>query len=301
MAHDSPTDSRIPELARKLVDWIRPLQSCAVALSGGVDSAVVALAARLALGDHALAVTGVSPSQAAGERSAAQRIAAQIGIRHFSIETHEIERDDYRSNDARRCYHCKSELYAQIAELRGAERFAVILSGANQDDLSDYRPGLQAASEFQVRHPLAECAVDKVTVRELARFWELDVWDKPATPCLSSRIAYGVDVSVERLRRIDAAEQLLRARGYGPLRVRLHEGELARIELPPQQIFKMASEVERTAIAEAFLNLGFRFVSLDMSGFRSGGLNTLLPLDVHSTSTQATMDVRREPSVPSPP
>jgi uncharacterized protein len=255
----------------------------------------------LALGDNAVAITGVSPSLADGELNVAQRIAAQIGIRHRLIETREMQRDDYRRNDERRCFHCKSELYSQIARLQNEERFAIVLSGANLDDLSDYRPGLQAASEFPVRHPLAECGIGKSDVRKIARWWGLEIWDKPASPCLSSRIAYGVEVSEERLRRIDAAEALLRARGFGPLRVRLHPGELARIELPIEQISRLIHDAERTAIADALSQLGFRFVSLDLAGFHSGGLNTLLPIEVRASAVASPSDQGNAAGAPASP
>ena len=270
---------RLKGLVRRLVDFVRPLESCAVAFSGGVDSAVVAPAAQLALGDRALAITGVSPSLAHGELEIARRIAAQIGIRHRIIETHETELDDYRRNDARRCFHCKSHLYSEIAKLRTEEGFAAILSGTNKNDLGDHRPGLSAADSLGVRHPLAECEIDKPTVRALARCWNLEVWNKPATPCLASRVAYGVTVTDERLHKIDLAEQFLRGLGFDSLRVRFHEGDLARIEVSVEQIARLAAEPARSAIIERLRDLGFRFVSLDLMGFRSGGLNALLQIE----------------------
>jgi uncharacterized protein len=264
--------------ARRLVDRIRAMKSCAVAFSGGVDSAVLVKAAYEALGEHALAVTGVGPSFASGELENAREVARQVGIRHRVVETREAELADYQRNDARRCFHCKSHLYGMIAELRGDEHFREILSGTNADDLADYRPGLDAARAFNVRHPLAECGLDKQAVRGLARYWNLSVWDKPAAPCLSSRIAYGVAVTPERLNRIDAAEVYLKSLGLDTLRVRLHEGDLARIEVPTDQLAALISESARTEIIAKFRALGFRFIALDLAGVQSGGLNALLQI-----------------------
>ncbi len=274
------------EVAQRLFDFIRPLSSCAVAFSGGVDSAVVGRAAFEALGEHALAVTGVSPSLASGELEIAQRIAQQIGIRHRIIETHETELADYQRNDARRCFHCKSHLYGEIFALRGEEVFQTILSGTNLDDLGDYRPGLEAATNFQVLHPLAECKLDKNSVRALARWWGLEIWNKPAAPCLASRVAYGVAATEERLARIDAAEKFLKGLGFDRLRVRLHEGELARIEVPADQLSLLTSEPTRTNLVKRLRDLGFRFVSLDLTGFQSGGLNALLALDTNAKTVE---------------
>ncbi len=293
MVIECDENDRLNDIVQRLVDFIRPMGSCAVAFSGGVDSAVVAQAAQVALGDRALAVTGVSPSLAAGELEIARRIAAEIGIRHRILETHETEIDDYRRNDARRCFHCKSNLYSEIAKLRSDEGFSAILSGTNKDDISDHRPGLSAAETFGVRHPLAECDIDKPMVRAVARRWNLEVWNKPATPCLASRIAYGVTVTDERLQKVDLAERFLRGLGFDSLRVRFHEGDLARIEVPVEQISRLAAEPARSAIIERLRDLGFRFVSLDLMGFRSGGLNALLPLVTTGARSASVEDFER--------
>ncbi len=274
-------DEMCAKTAQRLIDFIRSFVSCAVAFSGGVDSAVVARAAFEALGEHALAITGVSPSLASGELEVAQRIAQRIGIRHRVISTRETELAEYQRNDARRCFHCKSHLYGEIFALRENEGFQTILSGTNLDDLGDYRPGLEAATEFEVRHPLAECKLDKKAVRALARWWGLEIWNKPAAPCLASRIAYGVAATEERLTLIDAAEKFLKGLGLDQLRVRLHEGELARIEVPANQLSLLTSEPTRTNVVRMLREMGFRFVSLDLAGFQSGGLNALLKLDAN--------------------
>ena len=257
-------------LARRdcLLEILRDCGSVVVAFSGGIDSTVVAQAAQLALGDRAVAVTADSPSVARRELDDANRLAEQIGIRHVVVKTDEFADPDYVRNDGTRCYHCKSELYDRIETLLPELGPAVVCSGANVDDQGDYRPGLKAAAERGVRHPLQEAGITKADVRGLALSWGLPTWDKPASPCLSSRLAPGVQVTVERTARVEAAEDYLQALGYRECRVRLHEGELARIEVPP------------SGLARRFRELGFGFVTLDLEGFRSGSMNELIPLEV---------------------
>jgi pyridinium-3,5-biscarboxylic acid mononucleotide sulfurtransferase len=251
----------------------------AVAFSGGVDSPVVAQAAYDALGDAALAVTAVSESLAAGEEEEAVALARRIGIRHRLIRTEEFADPNYLRNQPDRCYFCKSELYGRLEGLLGALGADVIASGANADDMGDHRPGMRAAGEHGVRHPLLECGLDKAAVRDLARAWDLPTWDKPATPCLSSRIAYGESVTPERVRMVDQAEQWLRHRGLRLLRVRYHKGDLARIEVPIDELPRLASPEVRDELTRAFHAFGFRYVTLDLEGFRSGSLNGLIPVD----------------------
>jgi pyridinium-3,5-biscarboxylic acid mononucleotide sulfurtransferase len=265
--------------ADKLVDLLRSFRRVAVALSGGVDSAVVAQAAQLALGADALAITADSPSVARRDLADARSVAEQIGIRHVNVGTEEFTDPDYIRNDGSRCYHCKSELYDRIVALRSKLHFDVICSGANLDDLGDYRPGLIAAADHGVRHPLQELGFRKTVVRDLARHWGLPVADKPASPCLSSRVAPGVAVTIERTARIEAAELLLRELGLAECRVRLHEGELARIEVPARSIERLAEPEVREALSRSFRALGFKFVTLDLDGFRSGSLNELIDLN----------------------
>jgi pyridinium-3,5-biscarboxylic acid mononucleotide sulfurtransferase len=263
--------------AESLVDFIRQFDGCIVAYSGGVDSAVVAKAAQLALGERALAVTGVSASLAAGELEAAQRIAAAIGIRHQTLNTDELSQPAYLQNAPDRCFHCKTELYTQLE--REAARLGVctIFNGANADDLGDFRPGMRAADQHAVRSPLAECGLDKAAVRAVARHWEIEIWDKPATPCLSSRVAYGLGITPERLVRIDAAEQTLRSLGLGAVRVRLHENELARLEVPLSALPRLCEGAVRETVVARLRELGFRYVTLDLEGFRSGSFQQLVP------------------------
>jgi uncharacterized protein len=261
-----------------LLASIRGLPSCAVAFSGGVDSAVVAKAAALALGERAVAVTGTSASLASGELEQAQELARLIGIRHVVVSTHELSSSDYARNAPDRCFHCKTELYTRLEALLPELGVEVILNGANADDLGDYRPGMQAAANHRIQSPLADCGLTKADVRELAAEWGLPVWDKPATPCLSSRIAYGEAVTPERLAMVDRAEQHLRGLGLRELRVRYHKGDLARIEVPPAELPRLVEASQRQDLTAALRELGFKFVTLDLEGFRSGSLNQLVQI-----------------------
>lgn len=249
----------------------------AVAFSAGVDSTIVAMAAQLACGEHAVAVTAASPSLAEGEQHEAEMLAMRIGIRHVIVSTNEFSDPNYRTNPVNRCYFCKSELYSQLVAMAPTFGVDVLANGANLDDRGDYRPGMQAANEFMVRSPLIEAEFTKADVRELARLWQLPVWDKPATPCLSSRIAYGVEVTPERVRRIDDAErflkQLLQIR---ELRVRCEANELARVEIPREHLDKMFSSILREQVRIKLHELGFRFVTIDLDGFRSGSMNGVI-------------------------
>ena len=251
----------------------------AVAFSAGVDSTVVAQAAQLACGDLAVAATAVSDSLAAGELDSARELVLRIGIRHEILHTTEFSNPDYLRNAGDRCYHCKTELYTQLEGITEHLGVEVIVNGANVDDQGDYRPGMQAAKEHTVRSPLIEVGLTKAEVRELAQHWDLPVWDKPASPCLSSRIAYGLEVTPERVRRVDAAEQFLRQRlGIRELRVRHEAHDLARIEVAIEELPRLVATELRAEITDHLRALGFRFVTIDLEGFRSGSLNAALPL-----------------------
>jgi uncharacterized protein len=277
---DSLSITQISKQAQTLVRFISQFESCAVALSAGVDSSVVAKAAFLAVGDRAIAVTAQSASLASGELHLAQQTAALIGIRHQVIETAEFENADYLRNADDRCYHCKTELYQKLHSLAAATAGCVLLSGTNLDDLGDYRPGLVAGVEHQVVTPLADCRIDKATVRGIAKFWDLPVWDRPASPCLSSRIAYGETVTPERLAMVDAAECFLRDRGFIDVRVRYHRDSLARIEVNAEQISDLTGDSMRQTVDAKLRSLGFSFVTIDLRGFQSGSLNQLLQIQI---------------------
>lgn len=267
--------SSIQDIARRLMDRIRRYGPCAVAFSGGVDSAVVAKAAVLVLEIRAVAVTAVSPSLAAVERRDAIELAKAIGIRHVMIQTSEFDRPEYRANAGNRCFYCKDTLYSVTKNQLDELGVSVILNGANLDDLGDHRPGMQAAADHHVCSPLIEEGIDKGTVRELARYWQLNVAEKPASPCLASRIAYGVEVTPERVGRVERAEAFIRElTGITQLRVRCEANELARIEVPAAAVQRLAADPIRSAIAECLRAEGFRFITLDLEGFRSGSLNS---------------------------
>ena len=264
----------------RLLAVLAEMPGVAVAFSGGIDSTVVAKAAALALGSKAVAVTADSASVPRSELATAREVAAIIGIRHVVVNTDEFENPEYLKNDGARCYHCKSELYSRIEVLLPDLGVSIIASGANLDDLGDYRPGLTAAAEHSVRHPLQEAGFTKADVRALAMHWELPTWDKPAAPCLSSRLAPGLAVTPERTKRVEEAEAYLRNLGLRECRVRYHEGDLARIEVPLSDLANLASEAVREKLAREFRRLGFKFITLDLDGFRSGSLNELVPLEL---------------------
>jgi uncharacterized protein len=243
-----------------------------VAFSGGVDSSYLAFALARAQGDRAVAVTALSPSVPAIQREMARRIAAQVGIRHVEIETREMDEAGYRANDRDRCYFCKSELYGRLERLADGQRFHVMLSGTNADDLGDFRPGLRAAGERGVRHPLLEVGLAKADIRRLSLQAGLPTWNAPASPCLASRIPYGQEVTVDKLAQIEAAEALLRSLGLPELRVR-HHGDVARIEVPVARLAELTAEGVRERVVADLKSLGFKHVALDLEGFRSGSLN----------------------------
>jgi uncharacterized protein len=264
----------------RLLATLRGYGRVAVAFSGGIDSTVVAQAAQIALGDAAIAVTAVSDSLASGELEEAEALAHRIGIAQRVIRTEEFADPNYVRNNPDRCYFCKSELYGRLGGMLGVLGVDVIASGANTDDAGDHRPGMRAAGEHGVRHPLQECGLSKADVRALAKAWDLPTWDKPATPCLSSRVAYGEEVTPERVRMIDQAEQWLRRHsGLRTLRVRYHKGDLARIEVPIEELPRLAAPEIRAELVQALRNCGFKYVALDLEGFRSGSLNALIPVE----------------------
>ncbi len=255
---------------------LRPLGRVLVGYSGGVDSAVLAVAAHRVLGENAIAVTADSESYASGELEAASELMRDLGIRHEVVRTGELQNPDYASNPVNRCYFCKQELFIHMRRMAAELEADAILYGQNRDDVGDFRPGAQAAREYGVRAPLQEAGLGKQDVRDLARAWGLPVWNRPAMACLSSRFPYGTPVTAEGLRMVDRAEAFLRGLGFEQLRVR-HHTDVARIELPAADLDRLLADAQlRGRIHGSLTGIGYRFAAADLRGFRSGSLNEVL-------------------------
>ena len=249
-----------------------------IAYSGGIDSTLVAKVAHDTLGDRALAITAVSPSLLPEELEDARVQAAQIGISHEVVTTHEMDNPNYTSNPVNRCYFCKSELHDTLKPLAIERGYPYVVDGVNADDLGDYRPGIQAAKERGARSPLAELGITKAEIRRLTKEFDLPWWDKPSQPCLSSRFPYGEEITIAKLQRVGRAEVYLRKLGWQNLRVR-SQGETARIELLPEQIKDFVTKTDLNQLVETFQGYGFVFVTLDLEGYRSGKLNWIVSGD----------------------
>lgn len=259
---------------------LRSLHTVVVAFSGGVDSTFVLKAAVEALGPaRVIAATSCSDSVPETERAQATDLAALVGAEHVLVHTDEFANPDYLANPTNRCYFCKSTLYTHLERLRVQRGFAAIVNGTNADDLGDWRPGLEAAREFQVRSPAAEAGLTKQEIRRLSQRLGLPTFDKPASPCLSSRVPYGQAITPEKLERIDHCERFLRDLGFRECRVRHYE-ELARIEVPVEELSRLVEVETRTRVEANFRAAGFRYVTVDLRGLRSGSLNDVIPLNL---------------------
>ncbi|MBD3237719.1 MAG: ATP-dependent sacrificial sulfur transferase LarE [Candidatus Eisenbacteria bacterium] len=259
----------------ELLAWLRSLEGAVVAFSGGVDSTLLAHAAQEALGARALAVTARSASFARQEHQAARDLAERIGIRHRFVATSELDDPHYRSNPPDRCYHCKRILFRELLRVAAEEGLPVVIEGSNRDDQADYRPGRRALRELGIRSPFAELGWTKAEIRTRSRMLELPTWEKPAAACLASRVPYGEEITAERLARIDRAEELVRAVGVAQVRVRDH-GPVARIEVPAEMIPRLTESETRQRLVAELRALGYRYVALDMEGYRTGALNEML-------------------------
>jgi uncharacterized protein len=267
--------SELETKQQRLEEALSKLPSLIVAYSGGVDSAYLAFAAHHALGGRMLAVTALSASYSASDRAEAEKCVARCHFPHEFISTNELANPSYRANNADRCYFCKDELFVRLDELASRRGFAAVAYGINKDDLGDWRPGQQAAREHKVLTPLLDAGLTKADIRELSRQVKLPVWDRPASACLSSRIAYGIEVTPARLAVVERGEEAVRALGFRQFRVRYHE-ELVRIEISLEELPRALDPGMTRKFVEIFKPLGFKFVTLDLEGFRSGSMNSVV-------------------------
>jgi uncharacterized protein len=264
----------------QLRELFRTLGSVIVAYSGGVDSSYVAYVANAELGERAVCITGQSASLAAYQTEEIDRVVQSFGFNHEIINTDELSLPGYRANNGERCYFCKDELYGKLESIAQSRGIDHIVDGSTVDDLDDYRPGRQAAKQHAVRSPLIEVGLNKNEVRELSRRAMLPTWDKPASPCLSSRIAYGTTVTIERLQKVDRGEEILREFGFREFRVRHHD-TLVRLEISPAEMDRVLQKEVVEQLAARFRELGFKYVTLDLHGFRSGSMNEALPITIN--------------------
>lgn len=271
-------DALTPELTAKLAGLrrrLRELESVLIAFSGGVDSSFLAKIAREELADRAVAVTARSETYPLFEYKEALDLARRIGIRHMTIETEELTLDAFRNNPPDRCYHCKRELFGRLRKLADELGVRHVIDGANVDDTGDFRPGMKAAAELGIVSPLKDAGFTKEDIRAVSKAMGLPTWDKPSYACLSSRFPYGQTIEPEAVARVGEAEEFLRGLGFRQLRVR-HHGDIARIEVPPADVPALAAEPARSRVVARLRELGYKYVTLDMQGYRTGSMNEAL-------------------------
>jgi uncharacterized protein len=269
------------------------MKGAVLAYSGGVDSSLLLRAAAGIMGPNLIAVTAISETYPPGELEPAKQFAAALEVRHLVLSTAELSRDEFARNAPDRCFHCKSELFSKLRQIADSEGIAHVLDGSNADDIHDYRPGRTAARELAVRSPLAEAGLTKQDIRSLARRMNLPMWDKPSLACLSSRIPYGTRITLDLLRNIQAAEDIVRAVGIRQVRVR-HHGDMARIEVAQEDLIRFSASEVRQRVVAAFKELGYTYVCLDLEGYRTGSMNVTLDRDRSAvvTSPQQVVTAR---------